>query len=281
MSLAGLTRGSFHCVRHRITSVIKGIAKERARDCPVKPPTQRRGSGPRATRLRADPPKLPPQRGRRSRVSGATRCTFRVRRLRLESFQVCTRLLVDVRHFAGARPGDVQSTDAVRLDPDSDVRRRCRLEQIDHQQRLALAPRLSDGQRRTALRGTDAEHERTVAVADVPTCALRVVGQRRLAEGIAAGDRSILGAAPFRAPTSSRNAPCERDVEGGTVDAGLAAGHDLFDGPYCVAQSSLGGETGSLAGKVPRSSMSRSSRCASSFAPMSSSQARRARSHTA
>jgi tRNA(adenine34) deaminase len=68
------------------------------------------------------------------------------------------------------------------------------------------------------------EDEGAVRVADIPLRPLRVGGGRRLAQGIARGQRPVLGPPATGTPPAAGKAESKRGVEGRPVDTGLAAG---------------------------------------------------------
>ena len=140
--------------------------------------------------------------------------------------QEATGRLVDAGRFAGPRPTDVEAADTVPREEASDAPDGARVLRCKDQHRTSGERRGAEGEPSATSGPATDEHQRAVAVADVPKGALGDPGEGRLAEGVAGVNGPIFGPAAARAPATHRQAQFEAHVQRGPVDPTLAARDD-------------------------------------------------------
>jgi hypothetical protein len=112
------------------------------------------------------------------------------------------RLRVDTGPTRLARAGDVQRIDVMCAQPSNDGRGICGVE-IDDQARLPVPMRHARGVRRATGKRPAIEYEGGISVAHVLFGARRILGRVGLAQGIARGEPTVLGAPSARTPATA------------------------------------------------------------------------------
>src|SRR5262249_53333867 len=135
--------------------------------------------------------------------------------------------LADLRSLRFSRPRDIQPSHFVPLEKLAYCGRGNRnivFVAADMQHRLAkLQSQFERKPRAASENWLDADDERRIAIADVPSRALRIGARGCFYDRVVIGNWAVFGATTARTPPAVQHPVCDRKVERRAVGAGLSA----------------------------------------------------------